>query len=263
MVLKLIEDLGSNTIYHIKDMGRMGIFLVLSVLGVFKPPFRFAALLKELKLIGAQSFFVIFFTAAFTGMVLGGQGYYTLSQFGSEGLLGSAVSLSLIRELGPVLTALMVTGRAGSAMCAELGIMRISQQVDALNCMSIDPYRYLIAPKFLATLIAVPLLTLMFNVVGIYGGYVSGVFLLDVNPGAFYNGMEQSVLNRDINLGIIKSVVFALIIVWVCTGRGYLLQKIRYAGFGAESVSRVTTQAVVISSITILIWDYLLTAMLL
>ncbi len=263
MVLKLIEDLGSNTIYHIKDMGRMGIFLVLSVLGVFKPPFRFAALLKELKLIGAQSFFVIFFTAAFTGMVLGVQGYYTLSQFGSEGLLGSAVSLSLIRELGPVLTALMVTGRAGSAMCAELGIMRISQQVDALNCMSIDPYRYLIAPKFLATLIAVPLLTLMFNVVGIYGGYVSGVFLLDVNPGAFYNGMEQSVLNRDINLGIIKSVVFALIIVWVCTGRGYLLQKIRYAGFGAESVSRVTTQAVVISSITILIWDYLLTAMLL
>ena len=263
MVLKLIEDLGSNTIYHIKDMGRMGIFLVLSVLGVFKPPFRFAALLKELKLIGAQSFFVIFFTAAFTGMVLGVQGYYTLSQFGSEGLLGSAVSLSLIRELGPVLTALMVTGRAGSAMCAELGIMRISQQVDALNCMSIDPYRYLIAPKFLATLIAVPLLTLMFNVVGIYGGYVSGVFLLDVNPGAFYNGMEQSVLNRDINLGIIKSVVFALIIVWICTGRGYLLQKIRYAGFGAESVSRVTTQAVVISSITILIWDYLLTAMLL
>jgi phospholipid/cholesterol/gamma-HCH transport system permease protein len=129
--------------------------------------------------------------------------------------------------------------------------------------MSIDPYRYLIVPKFLATLIAVPLLTLMFNVVGIYGGYVSGVILLDVNPGAFIAGMEQSVLNKDIQLGIIKSIVFAFIIVWICTGRGYLLQKIRYAGFGAESVSRVTTQAVVLSSITILIWDYLITAMLL
>ncbi len=263
MVLKLIEGLGNNTIYHLTDMGRMGLFFMRTVLGIFKRPFRFAALLKEIKLIGAHSFFVIFFTAAFTGMVLGVQGYYTLSQFGSQGLLGSAVSLSLIRELGPVLTALMVTGRAGSAMCAELGIMRISQQVDALNCMSIDPYRYLIVPKFLATLIAVPLLTLMFNVVGIYGGYVSGVVLLDVNPGAFIAGMEQSVLNKDIHLGIIKSIVFALIIVWTCTGRGYLLQKIRYAGFGAESVSRVTTQAVVLSSITILIWDYLITAMLL
>jgi phospholipid/cholesterol/gamma-HCH transport system permease protein len=263
MVLKQIESLGSNTIHYLSDIGRMGIFLLNAVSGIFKRPFRFSALLKEIKLIGAHSFFVIFFTAVFTGMVLGVQGYYTLSKFGSEGLLGSAVSLSLIRELGPVLTALMVTGRAGSAMCAELGIMRISQQIDALDCMAIDPYRYLVAPKFLATLIAVPLLTLMFNVVGIYGGYISGVVLLDVNPGAFLSGMEQSVLNKDINLGIIKSIVFALIIVWICTGRGYLLDKIRFSGFGAESVSRVTTQAVVFSSITILIWDYLLTAMLL
>ena len=263
MLLKHIETLGSHAIYHFSDMGRMGLFFYRSFLGIFKRPFRFAQLLKELKVIGAYSFVVIFFTAAFTGMVLGVQGYYTLSQFGSTGLLGSAVALSLIRELGPVLTALMVTGRAGSAMCAELGIMRISQQIDALNCMTIDPYRYLVAPKFVATLIAVPLLTLMFNVVGIYGGYISGVILLDVNPGAFVNGMEQSVQNKDIHLGIIKSIVFALIIVWISTGRGYLLQKIRYVGFGAESVSRVTTQAVVVASISILIWDYLITAIML
>jgi len=263
MAVKLFEGLGRFTLYHLDDIGHMSIFSLRLTFSVFKRPFRFAALLNELKLIGAHSFMVIFFTAAFTGMVLGVQGYYTLSQFGSQGLLGSAVSLSLIRELGPVLTALMITGRAGSAMCAEMGIMRISQQIDALNCMSIDPYRYLIVPKFLATLIAVPLLTLMFNVVGIYGGYFSGVVLLDVNPGAFFAGMEQSVQNKDIFLGIIKSVAFALIIVWVCTGRGYLLQKIRSAGFGAASVSKVTTQAVVLSSITILIWDYFLTAMLL
>lgn len=262
-MIQAIAKLGNLTLYYLFDIGRMGIFLFLSFLGVFKRPFRFAALLKEIRVIGADSFAVVFFTAAFTGMVLGLQGYYTLRQFGSEGLLGSAVALSIVRELGPVLTALMVTGRAGSAMSAELGIMRVSEQIDALDCMAIDPFRYLIAPKFLATLISVPLLTMIFDVVGIYGGYISGVKLLGVNPGAFFSGIENSVVNKDINLGIIKSFVFALIVVWVCTGRGYFVQKIRHAGFGAESVSRITTQAVVISSISILIWDYLLTAVLL
>ena len=262
IVLRQIENLGKNTLYHISDLGGMGLFFFYAVRGIFKRPFRFKALLTEIKFIGAHSFVVIFFTAAFTGMVLGVQGYYTLSKFGSEGLLGSAVALTLIRELGPVLTALMVIGRAGSAMCAELGIMRMTQQVDALECMAIDPYRFLVAPKFLATLVAVPLLTLMFDVVGIYGGYLTGVKLLGVNPGAFFSGMESSVLNKDINLGIIKSFVFALIIVWICTGRGFLLFKSR-SGFGAGSVSRATTQAVVLASITVLLWDYLLTAMLL
>ena len=156
----------------------------------------------------------------------------------------------------------MVTGRAGSAMCAELWIMRITQQVDALECMSIDPYRFLITPKFLATIVAVPLLTLIFDVVGIFGGYFSGVILLGVNPGAFFSGMEQSVANQDINLGIIKSFYFGLIIVWICAGKGFLLYRAR-VGFGSGSVSRVTTRAVVLSSITVLIWDYLITALLL
>jgi phospholipid/cholesterol/gamma-HCH transport system permease protein len=262
IVLKQIENLGRSVLFHLSDLGSMGLFLLHSLRGIFQRPFRFAALMKEIRFIGAHSFLVIFFTAVFTGMVLGVQGYYTLSKFGSEGLLGSAVALSLIRELGPVLTALMVTGRAGSAMCAELGIMRITQQIDALECMSIDLYRFLITPKFLATLIAVPLLTLMFDVVGIYGGYLTGVKLLGVNPGAFFSGMERSVVNQDINLGIVKSFVFAVIIVWICTGRGFLLHKGR-AGFGAGSVSVATTQAVVLSSITVLLWDYLLTAMLL
>jgi len=241
----------------------MGRFLVMAVFGIFKRPFRFREAVRQTRIIGADSFAVIFFTAAFTGMVLGLQGYYTLRKFGSEGALGSAVALSLIRELGPVLTALMVTGRAGSAMCAEIGIMRISEQIDALECMAIDPFRYLITPKFLATLVSIPVLTLMFNVVGIFGGYLAGVVLLGVNPGAYFSGMEQSVVNQDINMGVIKSLVFALLVVWICTGRGYFVQLIRGAGFGAEGVSRVTTQAVVLSSISILIWDYLLTAILL
>jgi phospholipid/cholesterol/gamma-HCH transport system permease protein len=157
----------------------------------------------------------------------------------------------------------MVTGRAGSAMCAEIGIMRNSEQLDALECMAVDPFRYLITPKFLATLISVPLLTMIFNVVGIFGGYLAGVVLLGVNPGAFFNGMEASVVNKDISMGIIKSLVFALLIVWICTGRGYFVHQIKGAGYGAEAVSRVTTQAVVLSSIAILIWDYILTAILL
>ena len=258
-----ISRLGEYTLYLLFDFGRMGLFLLQALRGAFMRPFRFTETIRQIRLIGANSFVVIFFTAAFTGMVLGVQGYYTLRKFGSEGALGSAVALTLLRELGPVLTALMVTGRAGSAMCAEIGIMRNTEQLDALVCMAVDPFRYVISPKFLATLVSVPVLTQIFNVVGIYGGYLSGVLLLGVNPGAYFAGMEQSVVNQDINLGIIKSFVFALIIVWISTARGYHVHEIRNAGFGAEGVSRVTTQAVVLSSISILIWDYLLTAMLL
>jgi len=263
MLFHFVERLGELAACHVRDLGRMGRYLLLTFLGAFKHPFRFSEVVRQVRIIGANSFVVIFFTAAFTGMVLGLQGYYTLRKFGAEGVLGSAVALSLIRELGPVLTALMVTGRAGSAMCAEIGIMRNSEQIDALECMSVDPFRYLITPKLLATLIAVPLLTLIFNVVGVYGGYVAGVHLLGSNPGAYFVSMQHSVVNKDINLGIIKSFVFALLIVWICTGRGYFVHQIRNAGFGAEGVSRVTTQAVVLSSISILVWDYLLTAMLL
>jgi phospholipid/cholesterol/gamma-HCH transport system permease protein len=254
---------GNHGTYLLHDLGRMGVFLFNSLIGIFKRPFRFRELLKQLHFIGAGSVAVIFFTALSSGMVLGLQGYYSLNKFGAEGMLGSAVSLTLIMELGPVLTALMVTGRAGSAMCAEIGIMRISEQIDALECMAIDPFRYLISPKFVATLISVPLLTAMFDVVGIFGGYLAGVKLMGVNSGSFFSGMEQSVTNHDINLGVTKSFVFALLVAWVCTGRGYFVQSIRGAGFGAESVSKVTTQAVVISSISVLVFDYLLTAILL
>jgi phospholipid/cholesterol/gamma-HCH transport system permease protein len=263
MILEYIEKLGATALYHLHDLGRMGVFLYRVVLAIFKRPFRFRAMIGQIREIGANSLGLIFFTAAFTGLVLSLQGYYTLRKFGSEGMLGSAVSLSLLREMGPVLTALMVTGRAGSAMCAEIGIMRNSEQLDALECMAVDPFRYLIAPKFLATLISIPLLTLIFNVVGIFGGYLAGVHMLGVNPGAFLSGMEQSVVNKDLIMGLIKSLVFAALIVWICTGRGYFVHQIKGAGYGAEGVSRVTTQAVVLSSISILVWDYILTAILL
>lgn len=261
-VLAPLASIGDTGIYTLIDLGRMGGFLVMALVGIFKLPFRFREFVKQLNFIGAGSLVVIFFTSLSSGMVLGLQGYYSLSKFGAEGMLGSAVSLTLIMELGPVLTALMVTARAGSAMCAEIGIMRISEQIDALECMAVDPFRFLISPKFLATIIALPLLTAFFDVVGIFGGYLAGVKLMGVNAGSFFSSMEMSVTNHDIRLGVIKSFVFALLLVWVCTGRGYYVQLIRSAGFGAESVSKVTTQAVVISSISILIFDYLLTAIL-
>ena len=258
----LLVSLGDTGLYVLEDLGRMTFFLFKSLRGAVRRPFRFREVLRQVHFIGVGSLAVIFFTAASTGMVLGLQGYYSLNKFGAEGMLGSAVSLTLIMELGPVLTALMVAGRAGSAMCAELGIMRISEQIDALECMAVDPFRYFITPKFLATIISVPLLTAIFDVVGIAGGYMAGVGLMDVSPGSYMQGMESSVTNHDIRLGIIKSFVFALLVVWICAGRGYFVREIRGAGFGAESVSRVTTQAVVLSSISVLVFDYLLTAIL-
>ncbi|MFW5906047.1 MAG: MlaE family ABC transporter permease [Desulfobia sp.] len=261
-MLSYIEQLGSLTLYYFRDTGRMGLFLVSAFLGIFSRPFRFREMVRQIKLIGVDSITVIFFTAAFTGMVLGLQGYYSLKQFGSEGMLGSAVSLTLIREIGPVLTALMVIGRAGSAICAEIGIMRNSEQLDALECLAVDPFRFLISPKFLASLISIPVLTQFFNLVGIGGGYFAGVKLLGVNSGAFFAGIEQSVVNADIKLGIIKSFVFALLMVWICTGRGYFVHQSRHGGFGAEGVSSATTAAVVLSSISVLIWDYLITALM-
>jgi phospholipid/cholesterol/gamma-HCH transport system permease protein len=257
-----LEKLGDEALYYCEQTGRMARFLVSSLLSIFRPPFKPAAVLKQIHFVGTRSLPVIVFTGAFTGMVLGLQGYYTLRKFGSEGFLGSAVALSLIRELGPVVAALMVVGRAGSAMTAEVGIMRNSDQIDALECMAIDPYRFLMAPKFIATIISMPLLTFIFNVVGILGGFLIGVSLMGVNAGTYFQGMYASVVWEDINMGIMKSLVFGLLIVWIATAKGYFLHTERSGGFGAEGVSRTTTSAVVLSSVSILVWDYLISALL-
>jgi len=166
------------------------------------------------------------------------------------------VALSLIKELGPVLSALMVTGRAGSAMTAEIGIMRITEQIDAIKLMGLNPFRYLVVPKFLAGIFALPLLTAIFNVVGIFGGYVIGVKLLGIGEGTYFGEMSNHVTVQDIVQGIYKSLSFGALIPWVCCYKGY------YVGYGAEGVSKATTQAVVLSSVLILFWDYILTSAL-
>lgn len=252
-----LRILGRSGLENLSGLGRMGSFLGYALYSMLRYPGRPVHVLKQINFIGAKSLFVIVLTAAFTGMVLALQGYYTLAKFGSEGMLGAAVSLSLIRELGPVLTALMVTGRAGSAITAEIGIMRISEQIDALETMALDPYKYLISPKFIAAMISVPLLCAIFDVVGIYGGWLIGVKLLGVNPGAYFTEMYRAVEWKDVYSGIIKSYSFGVIIAWVGCYKGY------YAGHGAEGVSRATTESVVLSSVLVLVWDYFLTSVLL
>ncbi len=260
---KLVEKLGDGALYYIEQIGRMGIFLGICFVNILKPPYKLHPIIKQVHFIGARSMFVIVVTGAFTGMVLGLQGYYTLSRFGSEDLLGSAVALGLIRELGPVLTALMVIGRAGSAICAEIGIMRSTEQIDTLECMAIDPYRFLVVPKIVAGIISLPLLTFIFDVVGILGGYLIGVALLGVSHGAYFNGMYESVLWNDVEMGIVKSFVFGLLLVWISAAKGFFLHLERKGAFGPEGVSRITTDAVVLASVTILVWDYLISAIML
>jgi phospholipid/cholesterol/gamma-HCH transport system permease protein len=259
----IVEKTGREFLYLLETIGRMGIFLATTIRNILKPPYTPYPVIRQIYFIGTRSVIVILVTGLFTGMVLGLQGYHNLKKFGSEELLGSAVALSLIQELGPVLTALMVIGRAGSAICAEIGIMRNSEQIDALECMAIDPYKFLIAPKFIAALISLPVLTFIFNVIGIVGGYIAGVVLLGVAEGAYFQGMYDSVVWEDIRLCLVKSLIFGLLIVWIATSKGFFLHLNRTGVFGAEGVSRITTDAVVLASVTILVWDYLIGSLIL
>lgn len=252
---RIIRNIGASALFTIKSMGQMFIFLFETFRLVFVRPFKFRRFLKQVRFIGAKSMSVIILTGAFTGMVLALQLFYTLRKFGSEALLGPAIALSLIRELGPVLAALMVTGRAGSAITAEIGIMRISEQIDALTSMALNPLRYLVVPNITASIVAFPLLAAIFDIVGIYGGYAVAVKLLGLSSGTYFSQMENFVLMEDIRIGIYKSLSFGIIVSWVCCFKGYTTEE---TGYGAEGVSRSTTEAVVMSSVFILIWDYLL-----
>jgi phospholipid/cholesterol/gamma-HCH transport system permease protein len=258
--MAIIRRLGAATLMYMGRMGVMGIFLLKTFFYVFPPPLKFGRLLKQIRFIGTQSIFVIILTGGFTGMVLGFQGYYSLSRFGSDAFLGPMVGLALIKELGPVFTAFVVTGRAGSAITAEIGIMRISEQIDALELMGLNPYRYLMVPNLLAAIICLPLLTAIFDVVGIFGGYLIGGKLLGVGGGTYFGEMANYVEMSDIMEGIYKSLSFGILIVWVCCYKGFYTSI--FTGFGAEGVSKATTQAVVLSFVLILVWDYFMTSLL-
>lgn len=231
-------------------------FFAVAFFWMFFPPYLIGRVVRRINFIGVKTTPVIVLTGLFTGMVLALQTYYALSKFGAESSLGPVVALSLIRELGPVISALMVTGCAGSALTAEIGIMRISEQIDALDAMALNPYKYLIVPSLLGGVVSLPLLNAIFVVIGVFGGYAVGVGLMDISGGTYFGGIRDFVGAKDIMEGFYKSLSFGVLITWISCYKGY------FTGYGAEGVSKATTQSVVVSSVTVLVWDYFMTSVL-
>ena len=257
----LFMPFGQMVIARTRLLGQYTVFVGESFRQLLIWPWPIKKIVQQVYFIGMKSVSVVCLTAAFTGMVLGLQGYYTLVKVGSEGLLGVGVALTMIRELGPVMTAIMIIARAGSAMAAELGIMRISEQIDALETMDINPIRFMVSPKLGAALISFPLLTAMCDVVGITGGYLTGVAMLGIDPGIFFARIHSTVQLHDVTEGFIKSIVFAIVVTTVCCFSGFNAH--RGTEFGAKSVSMATTTAVVISCVLVFVTDYILTSLML
>lgn len=260
-MLAQIEKVGTSTINRFEDLGRMGIFLSQVFASIFSRPFGFRDLLKQIAFIGASSMPIILLSGLFTGMVLALQFYAVMVDFGAVELMGAAVSKSLVQELGPVMTALMVIARVGSATCAEIAIMRNEQQFDALTCMAISPYRYIMVPRLLAAIISLPILTALYNLIGIFGGYVVGVYLKGLSGMAYMQTIEDSITWPDLKMTFIKSVIFAIILIWIAMAKGFFVHLEKGVS-GAEAVGKVTTKAVVASAITMLFADYIVSSFL-
>ncbi len=253
-IWRWLGALGRRSLQAVQSVGDAAV-LTLQALGhLLRKPWQGRHFVLQLHALGVGSLVIILITGAFTGMVLALQGYYTLAKFGSESLLGAGVALSIIRELGPVLGAFMVIGRAGSSITAEIGIMRVTEQLDALRMMAVNPRARIILPRIIATMLALPLLVAVFDVIGIGAGYVVGVELLGVNPGAYIAEMTAKITMHDINGGWVKAIVFGFMIGSICTWMGYRAEP------STEGVARATTRAVVVASVSVLIVDYILTS---
>jgi phospholipid/cholesterol/gamma-HCH transport system permease protein len=251
-----LEKTGRPFVAALEFLGDLGSFFGRAVYLGFQPPFRIKNIFKQMELIGVNSLLVVVITGLFTGMVLALQSSYGFRKFGAETSVGGLVALSMTRELGPVLTSLMVTGRAGSAMTAELATMRVTEQIDALRVMALNPIKYLVVPRMIASFIMLPILTAISDFIGIIGGYIVGVKLLGINEGSFMSRMEKVVGFDDIFNGLIKSAVFGIILSVICCYKGF------YTHGGAAGVGRATTEAVVASSLSILVADYVLTSLM-
>ncbi len=252
--------IGRGAIRWVGNLGAGSIFLLLAFLMIFRPK-QLSKIFQQVYYIGASSTLIILLVGLFTGMVLSLQSYHALVKFGAQGSLGTLVALSLIRELGPVLTAIMITARAGSAITAEIGIQRISEQIDALDTMRIDPLKYLVSPRITASIISFPLLTAVFDLIGILGGYITGVVILGVNSGIYFYRVQASVEWKDVTDGFVKALVFAVIVSTICCYQGYFAHM-RKDSHGAKAVGLSTTSAVVLSCVLILVADYVVTSLL-
>jgi len=252
--------IGETVIDRVNVLGRATVFLFMALWNALRP-MQFFKVITQVYYIGARSMTIIILVSLFTGMVLALQSHHALVKFGAQGAVGSLVALSLIMELGPVLTAIMITARAGSAITAEIGIQRISEQIDALHTMRINPLQFLVSPKITAAIISFPLLTSLFDLIGIIGGYVSGVMLLGLNAGVYTHSVQTYVEMSDITNGFVKAIVFAIIVSTVCCYQGYFAHM-RKDSHGAQAVGLATTSAVVTSCVLILVSDYVVTSLL-
>ena len=256
-MLDSLQLLGRNGLDFFQRLGR-GHLLMLQILAGIPSLFpRFGLVIKQTYSVGVLSLVIIVVSGLFVGMVLGLQGYNTLVDFGAEESLGVVVALSLVRELGPVVTALLFAGRAGSALTAEIGLMKATEQLSAMEMMAVDPIRRVMAPRFLAGFISMPFLAAIFSAVGTLGGYFVGVGLLGVDDGAYWSQMQDKVdMYDDINNGIIKSLVFGVVVTWIAIFEG------NDAVPTSEGVSRATTRTVVHSALAVLGLDFILTALM-
>lgn len=256
-MLEKIAVLGRLGLNFCENLGRSGLFLAHTL--VRRPQLQksFPLLIEQLFSVGVLTLLIIILSGLFIGMVVGLQGYNTLDKFGSSQQLGQLVALSVVRELGPVVTALLFAGRAGSALTAEIGLMKTTQQLASMEMMGVDPLWRVIAPRFWAGFIAMPILAILFSAIAIVGGYLVGVEWLSVDAGSFWGNMQASVdFHEDILNGVIKSIVFGFVIAWIAVFQGYDTTPT------AEGIGRATTRTVVYSSLAILGLDFILTAVM-
>ncbi|HEB59136.1 MAG TPA: lipid asymmetry maintenance ABC transporter permease subunit MlaE [Gammaproteobacteria bacterium] len=256
-MLDALQRLGQKGSIVFERLGRAGIVLARIFGGIHTLVPRFGLLIHQIHSVGVLSLVIIVVSGVFVGMVLGLQGYNTLVDFGAEESLGVVVALSLVRELGPVVAALLFAGRAGSALTAEIGLMKATEQLSAMEMMAVDPIHRVLAPRFFAGLFSMPLLAAIFSAVGVIGGYFVGVHLLGVDDGAYWSQMQAKVdFSDDIMNGVIKSVAFGWVVTWIAVFEGY------DAVPTSEGVSRATTRTVVYSSLAVLGLDFILTALM-
>ena len=255
MIQKFLRRLGQPLVKFFSSLGELSIFVMRSVANCFVPPFYGRNLMRQVMDIGFYSLPVVGLTTIFAGMVIAIQSYSGFSRFGAESAVASVVLISVTRELAPVLSALMVAGRIGAAMAAEIGTMRVTEQIDALTTLSTNPYKYLITPRVVAAVVVLPILVLIGDVIGIFGGYVVGVYQLGFNPANYIKSTIENLETLDITTGVVKAAVFGFIIAIMGCYNGFKSKG------GAQGVGEATTNAVVSSSIFILIFNYIITGM--
>lgn len=256
VVIRFINFVGSTTLKLCTQLGEFSLFFIHSIRILFTTRLKIVKLFYQMNRIGVESFNIMVLTGSFAGMVFAMQSYIGFQRVGGEQFIGTIVALGMIRELGPVLTGLMVTGRAGSAITAEIGTMRITEQIDALRTLRINTFQYLVIPRILAGIIILPFLSLFAMICGIIGGYFINTYVLELSPEDYINGIKNFVDIKDITGGLTKASVFGLILTWVATYKGFFTHG------GARGVGVATTESVVASSMLILIANYFLTKML-